>query len=198
MSTGASDNITFFIGDAPKRITGFMPLARNIVLKFPGLKAQEVYQMVMAEHPGEVLSASANPEGSLVATLHKHHRQYGLERRRDSTGRYRYYPRGTSQAIPALPEEEEFFMEEGEGLLGQTLIKKADQVGAKPQGTSQAPRPPAVAATSTNGNCCLSLSPQDMKKMRALVDLGRYRDEHEACRDLIKKGLEAVLAKISA
>jgi len=68
----------------PKRIVGFMDLARRIVSQTPDLTAQEIYKRAkdVAEKQNKKISAAKSPQGSLVATLHKHHKQYGLERRR--------------------------------------------------------------------------------------------------------------------
>lgn len=86
---------------SPKRIVGFMASARQIVQQTPGLTAQEVYKRAneMAKQRGTKLSAAKSPQGSLVATLHKHHAPYGLERRR--VGRqYLYYINAASPASP--------------------------------------------------------------------------------------------------
>ena len=82
----------------PRRVVGFMGLACQIVKQTPGLTAQEVYRRAsdMAKHDNKRLSAAKSPQGSLVATLHKHYHAYGLQRKR--VGReYQYYP----AALPA-------------------------------------------------------------------------------------------------
>lgn len=144
------------VNNRPKRVPGFMALARQIVTQTPGLTAQEVVEM--AKRTGRVLSAAANPDGSLVATLHKHHSQFGLERRSDPGGRFRYYPKGIGQAPPT----------------------------------------PTGQVSTANGGCCIGLSSEDLRRVRALVALGRYADEHDAHRDLVKKGLEEILSRLSA
>ena len=85
----------------PRRIVGFMELARQIINKTPGLTAQEVYRRAdeIARQEGRKLSAAKSPQGSLVATLHKHHAQYGLRREKDGRG-YRYYPANLSFETP--------------------------------------------------------------------------------------------------
>lgn len=77
---------------SPRRIVGFMALAREIVFQTPGLTAQEIYRQAadIAKLQSKVLSAAESPQASLVATLHKHHRKFGLERKK--VGReYQYY-----------------------------------------------------------------------------------------------------------
>ena len=142
----------------PKRIVGFMELARQILNQTPGLRAQEVYKRAneMAKQQGRKLSASKSPQGSLVATLHKHHAHYGLKRER--VGReYLYYPRdpGIAPASPAA----------------------------------------AGIATSSNG-CCLNLPAELHKRVEALVNLGRFRDEQEAQQELIAIGLQTLMARL--
>ena len=76
-----------------KRIVGFMDSARQIIFDTPGLSAQEVYRRAseLAKRQGKNLSAAQNPQGSLVATLHKSHMQFGLKRQK--IGRdYLFYP----------------------------------------------------------------------------------------------------------
>lgn len=87
-----------------KRVVGFMQLARQIVSQTPGLTAQEVYKRAneMAKQQGRRLSAAKSPQGSLVATLHKHHPYYGLDRRK--VGReFRYYPAGSNGSVELRP-----------------------------------------------------------------------------------------------
>ena len=82
-----------------RRVVGFMGLAREILTKTPGLTAQEVYRRAneIARQENRSLSAAMSPQGSLVATLHKHHESYGLERRQ--VGRqYRYFPAGSGMS----------------------------------------------------------------------------------------------------
>ena len=66
-----------------KRVGGFMELARQIVRQTPGLTAQEVYKRAneVAKQRDKKLSAAKSPQASLVATLHKHYGQHGLERK---------------------------------------------------------------------------------------------------------------------
>ena len=132
-----------------------MKLARQIVTQTPGLTAQEVVER--AKRTGQVISAAKNPDASLVGTLHKVHKQFGMERRVDDSGRFRYYPKGISQAAPT----------------------------------------PSVKDSASNGGCCITLLPEDVRRVRALVELGRYDSEHDAHRDLVKKGLEELLARLS-
>ncbi len=140
----------------PKRVTGFMQLAKEVIIGSPGLTAQEVYQKVrnVAKTRGVALSAATNPESSLVATLHKHHRQYDLERSKQA-GHYRFFPK---QVTP----------------------------------TPHSPLQPV------NDDCCLDLSLEDTKRIKALVELGRYANKHDAYRGLIKTGLDTLLSKLSA
>ena len=86
----------------PKRIIGFMGLARQVILQTPGLTAQEVYTKAteIAKLRNRRLSASGNPQNSLVATLHKHYSHYGLERREGIGREFRFYPEG-SEMPPA-------------------------------------------------------------------------------------------------
>ena len=146
------------VNNRPKRVPGFMALARQIVTQTPGLTAQQVVEI--AKRTGKVLSAAANPDGSLVATLHKHHQQFGLERRGDAEGRFRYYPKGIAQVSPA-------------SIL-------------------------AVQDSPDNGGCCIYLSPEESRRLGALLELGIYTSEHDAHCDLVKKGLEAILSRLSA
>ena len=80
--------------DQPKRITGFMPLARQVVHDSPGLTAKEVYYQVarLAEAEGIPISAASNPQISLVATLAKAHKDFDLKREKGRDGNWRYYP----------------------------------------------------------------------------------------------------------
>ena len=146
------------VNNRPKRVTGFMALARQIVTQTPGLTAQQVVEI--AKRSGKVISAATNPDASLVATLHKSHHQFGLERRGDSEGRFRYYPKGIAQVPP-------------------TSV-------------------PAVQDSPKNGGCCIHLSPGESRQLGALLELGIYTSEHDAHCDLVKKGLEAILSRLSA
>ena len=82
-----------------RRITGFSSKARSYVEHNPGKTAQEIVRHL--RQAGEVQSAAREPEGSLVATLHKHHVQLGLERRWDN-GVYRYYPPNGHAPSPSV------------------------------------------------------------------------------------------------
>lgn len=85
-----------------RRVTGFSRTAKSYVEQHPGKTAQEIVRYLLGT--GAVQSAALEPEGSLVATLHKHHIQLGLERRYDN-GTYRYYPKnGHSPPPPAPPK----------------------------------------------------------------------------------------------
>ncbi len=74
-----------------KKIRGFSSKAGPYIERHPGMTAQDIVRSLLRS--GEVQSAAENPEGSLVATLHKHHKAIGVERRKDG-GVYRYYPQG--------------------------------------------------------------------------------------------------------
>lgn len=80
-----------------KRITGFSQEAGAYIERHPGQTAQEIVGYLLQSGAAE--SAAQDPEGSLVATLHKHHQQIGVERRRDG-GVYRYYPRNGQAPSP--------------------------------------------------------------------------------------------------
>ena len=88
----------------PKRITGFMDLAQQIVDQTPGLTAQEIYRRAceIAKPQNRKLSAAKSPQGSLVATLHKHYSHYGLTRKR--VGReFQYFPVTSGNSPPKTP-----------------------------------------------------------------------------------------------
>ncbi len=162
----------------PKRITGFMAFARDMVHDTPGLTAQEVYSLAMkySEEMGVRLSAAANPEASLVATLHKGHSDYGLERRRGRDGKLRFYPEGK-----APYEDPPIYSPPGRSYSERPLIIDHE---------------PSEKDLDCEGRCCIELSFEDTKRIRALVDLGKYSNEHYAHSDLVKKGLEVVLGSI--
>ena len=85
------------------KIRGFSSKVRPYVERHPGMTAQQIVRSLLES--GEARSAAENPEGSLVATLHKHHREIGVERRRDG-GVYRYYLKSDvsgSYAPPVKP-----------------------------------------------------------------------------------------------
>ena len=81
-----------------KKIRGFSSKAGPYIARHPGLTAQDIVRSLLRS--GEVQSAAENPEGSLVATLHKHHKEIGVERRRDG-GVYRYYPNDDGAGLRA-------------------------------------------------------------------------------------------------
>src|SRR3989442_14312930 len=83
-----------------KRVRGFSQAAKTYVEQHPGKTAQEVVRYLLGT--GAVQSAAQEPEGSLVATLHKHHVQVGLERRYDK-GIYRYYATNGQGPPPLAP-----------------------------------------------------------------------------------------------
>ena len=82
----------------PKRVGGFMRLARDIVDANPGLTAQEIYARAdaIATQKGIRLSAARSAQGSLVATLHKHYTDYGLERKQRGR-QFHYYLKGAAE-----------------------------------------------------------------------------------------------------
>ena len=168
----------------PKRITGFMILAKDIINEEPGLTAQEVYSRAKRRSV-DPLSASANPESSLVATLHKTYEDHGLERCNDG-GRFRYYPKGQGPYItieypPSSAGERNTYEE------GRQPKQQVSGLGGSPQSTY----------SEDDGGCCIELPFGDRSKIRALVDLGLYTNEHKAHSDLAKKGLEAFVARIA-
>ncbi len=71
-----------------------MPLAREVIYRTPGLTAKEVYEAVsmLAESRSIVISAAKYPEGSLLGTLNKVHKDFGITRRKGMDRVYRYYP----------------------------------------------------------------------------------------------------------
>ena len=161
----------------PKRITGFMAFARDMINDTPGLTAQEVYSLAMqySEEMGVRLSAAANPEASLVATLHKGHSDYGLERRRGKDGKLRFYPEGQAP---------------GEDLANQPLPRPAQQQSPTVEWHSSQEIAPC------KDGCCIELLSDDSMAIKLLVTRGLYPDEHAAHRDLVKKGLEVVFGKL--
>ena len=159
--------------EGPRRISGFMDIARETIHKKPGLTAKDVYLLAerSSEETGRPISAAANPEASLVATLHKYHREHGLERRVGKGGVYRYYPKGQA---PIEPWED---------------TSKGSEVTIPPK--TQEHHQQSVAG------CCIELPSQDFERIKALVVLGKYANEHEAHSDLVKKGLDVILNEIS-
>ncbi len=164
----------------PKRITGFMPWAKQTIMDEPGLTAQEIYSRVdkQARQKNIRLSASSTPEASLVATLHKTHREYGLKRERGRDGKLRYYLEG--QEVPDKP-------------VPTAVI-------ARPVGLVEQPPHDAMSrrlnVAANDGNCCIDLPPKDQALLEALVDRGKYADLHEAHCRLVSKGLDALLSNL--
>lgn len=88
---------------ASRRGRGFMALATAILNTKPGLTASQVASAALMEARtrGITVSASDDPQGSLISTLHKRHSQFGLVRRLVD-GEYRFYPKdGGTTALPA-------------------------------------------------------------------------------------------------
>ena len=84
------------------KIRGFSADAQRLIEQHPGMTAQEIFRQLRLE--GKAGSAAQDPQGSLVATLHKHHRNLGVERRYEG-GAYHFYPKGYggSQPPPSGP-----------------------------------------------------------------------------------------------
>ena len=164
----------------PKRVIGFMAFAKDLISSERGLTAKEVYSQAK-QYSADMdipISASATPEASLVATLHKTHRDYGLERKRGKDGRYRFYLKGY-----ASPEDPVNYPSPNRLVSEKPVI---------------AEQKPTEDGIPSNAGCCIELPSQDLERIRAFVVLGKYANEHEAHCDLVKRGLEAVLAKLSA
>lgn len=161
-----------------KRITGFMPMAKELITESPGLTAQEVYTRVakLAEESGQRISASANPKGSLIPTLNKVYEDYGIERIRGKDGKYRFYLKGQNPSDDIVN-----YPSPGRNASEQPAIAE--------------PVPLEDDFSLSSDTCCIKLDPRDSAKVRALVTLGWYSNEHAAHAELIKKGLETVLAK---
>ena len=85
-----------------KKIRGFSANAKRFIEEHPGVTAQEIYRQLRLQ--GKAPSAAQDPQGSLVATLHKYHRELGVERRYEG-GAFHYYPKGYggSQPPPSGP-----------------------------------------------------------------------------------------------
>ncbi len=184
--------------EGPKRVTGFMPLAKWVVGETPGLTAKEVYDRVVQLSKDEriEISAASNPQASLVATLSKVHQDFGMERRRGRDGKYRFYQMN-HQASDDLGRYPEARLTAGNQ---PPAVERNPTEDCLPVGNTGDQRDEAVShSTQTflvEGSCCLRLSEEERKKIRALVDLDRYRDEHQAHSDLVKLGLEAVLSRL--
>ena len=189
-----------------RRITGFMPLAKSIIEANPGLTAQEVVSRAFeySKQKGIPLSAAVNPEASLTATLHKIHKDYELERERGADGTFRYYPEGNAPADPISYK----FPSGSSSPVSSDLSKPSAHYGDAVGEISQSDGPtdaftPTVATQAHSiremlkgdENCCTELPDDLVSKIRALVELGKYPNEHEAHSDLVREGLRAVLAR---
>ena len=81
--------------EEPTRAREFLPFARIMVEDEPGLTGRETYNRAMRAGEGDmnlILSDSADPEQSLIPTLHKHYESHGMERWKHQDGVYRFYP----------------------------------------------------------------------------------------------------------
>ena len=76
------------------RGSGFLPAAKSEIGRKPGQTAQEIVANVLAS--GEATSYAQNPNGSFVATLHKHYPDIGAVRRKEG-GAYRFYAGASDQ-----------------------------------------------------------------------------------------------------
>jgi hypothetical protein len=191
----------------PKRITGFMALAKSIIESKPGISAQEVVSIALqySDREGIPLSAATSPEASLSATLHKAHKDYGLERERGADGTFRYYPEGQ---VPADPIAYRFPSGPNSPVSSDHSKPSTGHHGdsvkqnTQPEGPLDASSPTVSTQTHStreiskgDEECCTELPVDLVSKIRALVELGRYPNEHEAHSDLVKEGLRAVLAR---
>ena len=79
------------------RARGFLEWAEEYIKSNLGLTAQEIARRCL--DLGIVISTAQNPEASLVATLHKHHTDKNIVRRKEF-GAYRFYPSDTEIPIP--------------------------------------------------------------------------------------------------
>lgn len=178
----------------PKRVTGFMPFAKELVYECPGLTAQEIYSAAVEyfDDQGKPLSAAQNPETSLVCTLHKSYQDYGLMRVKTAGRNYRFYPEGS------VPEES--------ARNGSSLPRDSHE--SVPAARTEIPAPPLTVSNPMETGpieevqpltdfCYPGLTPGEQEKVKALVTLGRYANEQEAFGDLVRRGLETVLAGFS-
>ena len=203
-----------------KRISGFMALAKEIVHDKPGLTAQEIVSRAQqhAAQKGIPLSAAANPVASLTATLHKCHEDFGIERNRGNDGKYRFYPDGQeireylprdlgSQSEPIFPANlgmtENSSIHVSAGSPKKGYLDDYESRKPVPENPLETFSPTVSAPTTTeetpsvNGGYCVELPAHQDSKIKALVALGLYSSEHVAYQDLVSKGLEAVLSKLS-
>ena len=152
---------------SPRRITGFMARAKEIVHRRPGLTAQEIYRQASleAQQARSPISASRNPETSLVATIHRNFQYHQLDRRRGQDGRYRFYPKGHP---PAATHHE-----------------------------PNHPPQQNPACTNQPGTCCIKtdLHPELQQKLQSLSTL-LNQDPHLVCADLIHIALEQTTQRI--
>ena len=56
---------------------------------------------------------------------------------------------------------------------------------------------PLEEVQSSNDFCYPRLTPGEQEKIKALITLGRYANEQEAFEDLVRRGLETVLARLA-
>ena len=191
----------------PKRIPGFMSLAKRIIEDEPGLTAQDVVSKALqySDREGIPLSAAASPEASLTATLHKVHENHGLERKRGADGTFRYYPEGQ---VPAGPITYRFPSGPNSPVSSDQSKPSTGHHGdpLKQNTLAEGPLDASSPTVSTQTHstreisegdegCCTELPVDLVSKIRALVELGKYPNEHEAHSDLVKEGLRAVLAR---
>ena len=79
------------------RARGFLEWAEGYIESHPGLTAQELALECL--DLGIVISTAQNPEASLVATLHKHHLNKNIVRRKEF-GAYRFYQDNIEASTP--------------------------------------------------------------------------------------------------
>ena len=166
--------------EGQKRTTGFMAMATEVVNATPGLKANEVYDRTaeIADSRGRSISSASDPRASLVATLHKVYASYGLERRKDKYGDFRFYPIKQDLSSDIVRSS-----------LTNPLVNEQSMMIVEKETIQHIP-------PYDNSGCCINLSTDDSKRIRALVDLGRYSNEHEAHNALVKEGLQSFLSKL--
>lgn len=108
------------------RARGFLEWAIEYINSNPGLTAPEIARKALSL--GIVVSTAQNPEGSLVATLHKHHSDQGRSVvRRKELGVFRFYPgdfeEEVSDPIPDTPSSDRITKDKL-----QKLISLADEL----------------------------------------------------------------------
>ena len=175
----------------PKRITGFMVFASELIADSPGLTAQEVFEAYddYCAEEGIPMSAAADKKGSLVCTLHKCHKDFGLQRIKRQGRNYRFYPEGpiAAEGDKSLPRPD---------LSQIRQDREADSIAHEPPVSSN--HQPIEEANPDSLSCGFDLPLEDQGRITALVVLGYYSNEREAYNDLVKRGLESVLAKFLA